>query len=381
MVANPTLLEDRAFDEVKRLCYSGLEGTTLVSEAIKCLRQVVPFEAYCALTMDPLSGLITHARAEEMGGEEEARVFLERVYFEEGANDYRSLARNRRPTSLLSEVTGGKLERSVRYRELTGPLGHAHELRGVFTVGRDLWGASELTRERGRPDFTANEVALLRRVAPHLGAGLRAAALSLESTRNPENEEVCGVLVLDEWGRALRYTWAAERWLLELEDSSSGWGEGSGPAAWREGRGFPAAVWSVVGALRRALDPATDKERANMPSVCVRAREGRWLTLQAALSEPQLDGGRETMIVIEPAGPKDVAWLQTAAYGLSSRERDIVDLVVRGTPTKQMATALYISEYTVQKHLSNVFEKVGVSSRQALVRRLFFDNLYPTLFR
>ena len=40
---------------------------------------------------------------------------------------------------------------------------------------------------------------------------------------------------------------------------------------------------------------------------------------------------------------------------------------------------LYISEYTVQNHLSNVFEKDGVRSRQALVKRLFFDNLYPTL--
>jgi DNA-binding CsgD family transcriptional regulator len=380
MGGNPTLLEDRVFDEVKRLCYSGLDGTTLVSEAVKRLQRVVPFEAYCALTMDPLSGLLMHARAEEMGDEEEAHVFLERVYFEEGANDYRSLARSRRRTSLLSEATGGKLERSVRYRELTGPLGHAHELRGVFTVGRDLWGASELTRERGRPDFTPREVALLYRVAPHLGAGLRAAALSSESTREPEGQEASGVLVLDERGRAIRYTRSAERWLLKLEDAGSGWGEGGGPAAWREGRGFPAAVWNVVGALRRALDPETINERANVPNVCVRTRGGRWLTLQAALSEPQLDGRRETIIIIEPAGPKEMAWLQTAAYGLSSRERDIVELVVRGAPTKQIAAALYISEYTVQKHLSNVFEKVGVRNRQALVQRLFFDNVYPTLF-
>jgi hypothetical protein len=98
MGGNPTLLEDRVFDEVKRLCYSGLDGTTLVSEAVKRLQRVVPFEAYCALTMDPLSGLLMHARAEEMGDEEEAHVFLERVYFEEGANDYRSLARSRRRT-------------------------------------------------------------------------------------------------------------------------------------------------------------------------------------------------------------------------------------------------------------------------------------------
>ena len=86
------------------------------------------------------------------------------------------------------------------------------------------------------------------------------------------------------------------------------------------------------------------------------------------------------MIVIEPAGPKEMAWLGAAGYGLSPREKDVVDLVARGASTKHIATTLYISEYTVQKHLSNVFEKVGVRSRQALVKRLFFDNLYPTLF-
>jgi DNA-binding CsgD family transcriptional regulator len=65
---------------------------------------------------------------------------------------------------------------------------------------------------------------------------------------------------------------------------------------------------------------------------------------------------------------------------LSEREREIVDLVVQGASTKEISRALYISEYTVQEHLSNAFDKVRVRGRHALIRRLFFDNLYPTLF-
>jgi DNA-binding CsgD family transcriptional regulator len=34
----------------------------------------------------------------------------------------------------------------------------------------------------------------------------------------------------------------------------------------------------------------------------------------------------------------------------------------------------------IQNHLSHIFEKVGVRSRRALVKRLFFENLYPALF-
>jgi hypothetical protein len=34
------------------------------------------------------------------------------------------------------------------------------------------------------------------------------------------------------------------------------------------------------------------------------------------------------MIVIEPAGPKEMAWLGAAAYGLSPREKEVVNLVL-----------------------------------------------------
>jgi DNA-binding CsgD family transcriptional regulator len=64
---------------------------------------------------------------------------------------------------------------------------------------------------------------------------------------------------------------------------------------------------------------------------------------------------------------------------LSERERAVVNLVVQGASTRDISNVLYISEYTVQEHLSNVFDKVGVRGRRALIKRLFFDNLYPEL--
>lgn len=107
----------------------------------------------------------------------------------------------------------------------------------------------------------------------------------------------------------------------------------------------------------------------------MRARSGRWLVLHGAWTEPGSDRGSETMIVIEPASPREVAWLKTSAYGLTKREREVVDLVVRGASTKDISRTLYISEYTVQDHLSNVFEKVGERGRRALVKRLYLESL------
>src|SRR5215212_8452305 len=176
-----------------------------------------------------------------------------------------------------------------------------------------------------------------------------------------------GVLVLDQRGRVSQYTWAAERWLRELGDLRLGW---------QEARSLPSAVWSVVGALQRALSPGTDRDQNGVPRLLIRGRSGRWLALHGARTEPYLDRESETMVVIEQAVPREVAWLRTSAYALSSREREVVDLVVRGLSTKQISKTLYISEYTDQEHLSNVFDKVGVRGRRALVKRLYLDSLF-----
>lgn len=51
---------------------------------------------------------------------------------------------------------------------------------------------------------------------------------------------------------------------------------------------------------------------------------------------------------------------------ISPRERQIVELVIAGCKNKEIARRLFISEKTVKNHLSNIFEKVGVSDRVEL---------------
>jgi DNA-binding CsgD family transcriptional regulator len=168
----------------------------------------------------------------------------------------------------------------------------------------------------------------------------------------------------------LQHTEAAERWLRDLADLGDGW---------LEGEGLPAAVWMILGALRKALKRQTDGELGGVPSVRVQTRSGHWLTFHGARTEPRPGHGGETMVIIEPSRPHELAWLRVSAYGLSERERAVVDLVVQGASTREISRALYISEYTVQAHLSNAFDKVGVRGRRALIKRLFFENLYPGL--
>ena len=53
------------------------------------------------------------------------------------------------------------------------------------------------------------------------------------------------------------------------------------------------------------------------------------------------------------------------ANGLSGREVEVLRLVAAGRSNKDIASALFISENTVARHVQNIFAKLGVASRSA----------------
>jgi DNA-binding NarL/FixJ family response regulator len=53
------------------------------------------------------------------------------------------------------------------------------------------------------------------------------------------------------------------------------------------------------------------------------------------------------------------------AAALSPRERQVLDLVARGARNRQVAQALFISEFTVKRHMQNILKKLELPSRGA----------------
>lgn len=57
-------------------------------------------------------------------------------------------------------------------------------------------------------------------------------------------------------------------------------------------------------------------------------------------------------------------------FSLTQRELEILANIFSGLKNAEIAGKLFISEITVKKHLQHVFEKMGVNSRSALIRKL-----------
>jgi DNA-binding CsgD family transcriptional regulator len=54
-----------------------------------------------------------------------------------------------------------------------------------------------------------------------------------------------------------------------------------------------------------------------------------------------------------------------STHGLSKRELEVLRLIANGKTNKAIANELFISERTVERHVSNIFDKLNVSSRSA----------------
>ena len=64
-------------------------------------------------------------------------------------------------------------------------------------------------------------------------------------------------------------------------------------------------------------------------------------------------------------------------FGLTARELEVVTLITEGSTNKHIAVTFGISEETVKRHLTNIFNKLGVGNRLELALFALNHNLLP----
>jgi DNA-binding NarL/FixJ family response regulator len=282
------------------------------------------------------------------------------VYAELAPHDFVREAVMRRPNVVLRDgemLPRRELETNVMYRharEVGAPLEH---VMAVMLHVDDTWQSGlSVYRDRRRP-FLARERAALQEATPALANAVRncrlfGAAASWETAIRIllDDQRAAAVLVKPpsiETGRTPRAAVLIERWFAPHE---------------RPPGRLPAPL---VDALARAT-----ADRAALPARVTWTKAGQDATLTVSfLPLPSGATGEATWVMllreVSATIPLPSAWRAS----LTPREQEVCVAVLRGWDNRVVAADLGCAEDTVKRHLLNVFDKLGVPSRAALIAR------------
>jgi two-component system, NarL family, nitrate/nitrite response regulator NarL len=118
----------------------------------------------------------------------------------------------------------------------------------------------------------------------------------------------------------------------------------------------PAEVMKVMELGIRGLVPKDALTDQIIPAIRSVAVGHYWVDGRRALQLPE---------VLRALG-REAESSEPTSYGLTPRELEVVRCIVEGSSNRNIARQFQLSEETVKRHLSNIFDKTGVSTRLEL---------------
>jgi DNA-binding CsgD family transcriptional regulator len=247
--------------------------------------------------------------------------------------------------------------------------GEIHRLRGELDEAEDAYRAAGLSGREPQPGL-----ALLRLAQHRSDAAETAMRRMMEETAEPSRRAtvlpavVEVMLAVGDLDTARQG--AAE--LAELADAEGGeWLTATAAAA----RGAVELAGGEAGTALPALRAAAAGWRAlEAPYECGRARVQIGLACRALGDEDtaslELEGARATFSGLGAATELErLAKLEGSvladSHGLTSRELEVLRCIAAGSTNKAIAADLVLSVRTVDRHVSNIFAKLGVPNRAA----------------
>lgn len=336
--------------ELIRLADVDLGYRELLSAIDEVLRPRLGYSIGVWGTADPASLLLTSCTLTGgMALDPDRLEQLARIeYTTDDPGDMTAMYRDGRlATSLRTEVEDPTTV--TRYREITSHLGSYDELRLIFVLDGLPWGALIAHRAEHEGAFTREDLAAAAALSSTIAAALRLAFLR-DAARHPAGTaDPPGQLVLGPDRTIISSTQVADRWVAAIGGDEQ------------------------LDFLLSTLGPHTGDH--GHKSITLTTETGP-VTVHASSATGGEEGGA-TALVLERPRPIVLTHLIISAYGFTSREREVAEMVLRGSTTKQIARALGIRDYTVQDHLKAIFAKTDVSTRGDLSWTLYSRFYLP----
>lgn len=361
----PGVVVGRARSDIDVISRAGLPLLRFVEEASAALAAAVPSVAGCFSTVDPATAMISSTvKLGAMRGRNESDLHWARIeYGGEDPTAFTAMLAASRVALGIADETSGDIERSVRMADLLLPrFGFHDEARLLLSDRSGAWGSISLFRGGDDPVFRADELAFLETVAPALTRGIRTGLLTQFDSAEISGDLGPAVLIVDAHDRLVQTSPGAQSHLRRMTEAE----HAADPLV---------VVQALVAGARRFACGEADRT----PRVRARTTDGVWIVLHAAPLGGAGERAGDVVVTIEEARPQEIVDLVAAAFGLTARERDVVEVLLSGADTRELAAALHVSPYTVQDHLKSIFSKAGVASRRELVARVYFDQYVPRM--
>src|SRR4051795_5894541 len=363
---------ERLIDDIDLLAARGLPRKEFFAELAPRLRSVIDNDASCWHTLDPHTRLMTSDSPDELiergvfaidEAPAAGELIVRSEYIVDDENTFAALAARRVPVGILDHATRGDPQRSARYRDLLLPADIPHELRGAFVIRGRVWGAVHIARRAGSGAFQQRDADALAALTGAIARGIRTSP-RFDAARRITGDEAPGMVVLGPHDKVELITPPARELLGSLHPGESGYTDET--------------IATPVLALASFVRNAPDGGQGGGNVVTAPGSDG-WVTLHASLPGPPDDG--RVAVVLERATGARSATVRLEAFGATVREREVATLLARGLSRAEIAETLVVSAHTVEDHVKNLYEKVGVASRQQLVARVFLDEYLPEVVR
>jgi DNA-binding CsgD family transcriptional regulator len=339
-------------DAVHRLAAKGGDFTTVRRGLDDLLRAAVRHDLAAISTIDPSTTLWTSCFVSGVpleGAREREQIIFDIEFHEDDVNAYREIAARDVPVARLHAATGGNLAAAKRFGPLLEPLGVSDEMRVMLCTDGMCWGSLTLYRTVPHPPFSETDERTVARAVTAMAHLFRLSLLRAALDAPGAIADPPGLVLVGPDGSVKAASAHAQAWLDAIDD---------------RGR-TPSALSALCSAVRSGDGLA----RSALPG-----RDGRWVVLHGS---SVTDEEGTVAVIIEGARPAELAEVIAGAYRFTPREREVTSLVAQGRSTKQIASALGLSPFTVSDHLRSVFAKVGVQSRGELVAALYARHYEP----
>ena len=251
---------ESALAAIEGLACAGLPADELLREAARRIDAVVPSDGYFIAATDPQTTLCIGTGVLRDLPESQCVPTWDYEFLVPDYLKFADIGFSGAQVADLHAATGGRPERSARWREYGAATGFSSELRAAFTVAGAVWAIGQFDRHGDSPRFTEPERAWLARAAPLVAGGLRRALLT-QPALAPEQRGP-GLVLLDGAGQVVSVTREAAAWLEEMDSVSR--------LSTRAGLSMPIEVPAYAAHVRGS--DARSGATEHPPRACARAR-------------------------------------------------------------------------------------------------------------